>query len=244
MDLRAFVDAALTSSLILASCSAELIAPTSVFLSSGSPTRRVARRRLRRAVNSLAMLSWTKQTRSGAADVALVEEDAVDDAFDGLVDGGVVEDDVGGLAAEFEGELFAGAGEGVLDDFADFGGAGEGDLGGERMVDDGGSGFTGAGDDVDDAGRQVRRAARMEANLSAVMEVVSAGLMTTVFPVARAGAIFHASISSGKFHGITWPTTPSGQACDRVRRSRVCPPSRRDRRNARRPSAGRSRAIP
>jgi hypothetical protein len=41
------------------------------------------------------------------------------------------------------------------------------------------------------------------ANLSAVTEVVSAGFRTTVFPIARAGAIFHASISKGKFHGIT-----------------------------------------
>src|ERR1700680_4512462 len=48
------------------------------------------------------------------------------------------------------------------------------------------------------------------ANLSAVTDVVSAGLSTTVFPIANAGAIFHASMSSGKFHGITWPTTPSG----------------------------------
>ena len=31
--------------------------------------------------------------------------------------------------------------------------------------------------------------------------VVSAGLRTTVFPAASAGAIFHESISSGKFHG-------------------------------------------
>jgi hypothetical protein len=37
--------------------------------------------------------------------VALVEEDPVDDAFDGLVDGGVVEDDVGGLAPQLEGDL-------------------------------------------------------------------------------------------------------------------------------------------
>ena len=41
------------------------------------------------------------------------------------------------------------------------------------------------------------------ANFSAVMEVVSAGFSTTVFPNAKAGASFHASISSGKFHGIT-----------------------------------------
>ena len=37
----------------------------------------------------------------------------------------------------------------------------------------------------------------------AVSGVVSAGLSTTVLPVARAGAIFHASISRGKFQGIT-----------------------------------------
>ena len=46
------------------------------------------------------------------------------------------------------------------------------------------------------------------ANSSAVSEVVSAGLRTTVFPVARAGATFQASINKGKFQGIIWPTTP------------------------------------
>jgi len=45
---------------------------------------------------------------------------------------------------------------------------------------------------------------------SAVSGVVSAGLRTTVFPAASAGAIFQASISSGKFHGMIWPQTPSG----------------------------------
>ena len=44
----------------------------------------------------------------------------------------------------------------------------------------------------------------------AVSEVYGAGLSTTVFPIASAGAIFHASMSSGKFHGITWPITPTG----------------------------------
>ena len=46
---------------------------------------------------------------------------------------------------------------------------------------------------------------------SAVSGVVSAGLSTTVFPAASAGATFHASISSGKFHGMIWPATPSGR---------------------------------
>ncbi len=51
---------------------------------------------------------------------------------------------------------------------------------------------------------------QISAKSSAVSGVVSAGLRTTVLPQARAGAIFHASISSGKFHGMTWPATPSG----------------------------------
>ena len=45
---------------------------------------------------------------------------------------------------------------------------------------------------------------------SAESGVVSAGLSTTVFPHASAGAIFHASISNGKFHGMIWPATPIG----------------------------------
>ena len=51
---------------------------------------------------------------------------------------------------------------------------------------------------------------QISANSSAVSGVVSAGLSTTVLPQASAGAIFQASISSGKFHGMTWPATPSG----------------------------------
>ncbi len=45
---------------------------------------------------------------------------------------------------------------------------------------------------------------------SAVSGVNSAGLSRTVFPAARAGAIFHATISSGKFQGTICPTTPMG----------------------------------
>ena len=51
---------------------------------------------------------------------------------------------------------------------------------------------------------------RTSQNSSAVSGVVSAGLSTTVFPAASAGATFQASISSGKFQGMTWPATPSG----------------------------------
>ena len=47
--------------------------------------------------------------------------------------------------------------------------------------------------------------------------VVSAGLSTTVLPQASAGAIFQAAISSGKFHGMIWPATPSGRGAGRER---------------------------
>jgi hypothetical protein len=35
-------------------------------------------------------------------------------------------------------------------------------------------------------------------------------LTTTVLPMARAGATFHAAITSGKFHGTIATQTPSG----------------------------------
>ena len=38
----------------------------------------------------------------------------------------------------------------------------------------------------------------------------SAGLNTTQLPYASAGAIFHAGMAIGKFHGVMIPTTPSG----------------------------------
>ena len=50
-----------------------------------------------------------------------------------------------------------------------------------------------------------------EAGASAVSGVVSAGLRTIVLPQASAGAIFHASIKMGKFHGMTCAATPSGR---------------------------------
>ena len=40
--------------------------------------------------------------------------------------------------------------------------------------------------------------------------VCSAGFSTTQLPAASAGAIFQDAISSGKFQGMIWPTTPSG----------------------------------
>ena len=50
------------------------------------------------------------------------------------------------------------------------------------------------------------------AKSSAESGVVDAGFSTTAFPAASAGAIFQASMRSGKFHGMIWPATPSGRA--------------------------------
>ena len=45
---------------------------------------------------------------------------------------------------------------------------------------------------------------------SAVRGVCSAGFNTDVLPHASAGPSFHAAISSGKFHGMICPQTPTG----------------------------------
>src|SRR5512142_1648751 len=47
-------------------------------------------------------------------------------------------------------------------------------------------------------------------NASAVSGVTLAGFNTTVLPIASAGAIFHAAIMSGKFHGVINTHTPKG----------------------------------
>ena len=48
------------------------------------------------------------------------------------------------------------------------------------------------------------------AKQSADSGVNSAGFSTTVFPAASAGATFHETIRSGKFHGTICATTPTG----------------------------------
>src|SRR6266487_2288436 len=69
-----------------------------------------------------------EKPRARAADVPLVEVDAVDDAFDGLVERRVLEDDVGRLASELECEALARPRRGALDELADLRRTGEGDL--------------------------------------------------------------------------------------------------------------------
>ena len=58
------------------------------------------------------------------------------------------------------------------------------------------------------SGRPASRAS--SASRIAVSGVTSAGLSTTVFPAARAGAKPQPAMGIGKFHGTMTPTTPSG----------------------------------
>ena len=53
-------------------------------------------------------------------------------------------------------------------------------------------------------------AATWRSGTSGVSGVVSAGFRTTVFPQAKAGATFQATIKSGKFQGMICPATPRG----------------------------------
>src|SRR6476469_3458575 len=53
-------------------------------------------------------------------------------------------------------------------------------------------------------------AARISASTQAQPGVHWAGLNTTVFPNASAGAIFQAGMAIGKFQGVINPTTPIG----------------------------------
>ena len=92
-----------------------------------------------------------EQARARAADFALVEVDALDNAFDGLVDACVVEDDVRGLAAKFECEFLFGVGEGFGDFLANVGAAGEGDFVDAGVIDDCRACLAVACHDVDDA---------------------------------------------------------------------------------------------
>ena len=100
-----------------------------------------------------------QQPRAGAADLALVEVDPVDDPFDRLVERRVVEDDVRGLAAELQGQALVGAGDALEDLPADLGRARERDLVDAGMGDERHPDLARPRDDVDDAGRQVGLAA-------------------------------------------------------------------------------------
>ena len=143
--------------------------------------------------------------------MALVEVDAVDDALDRLVERAVVEDDVGGLAAQLERErdlprpassrwialpTSVEPVKATLSIPVCLTSSAPVEPSPVMML-------------TTPAGSSAWR--HTSAKISAVSGVVSAGFSTTVLPQASAGATFHASMSSGKFHGMIWAATPSGR---------------------------------
>jgi hypothetical protein len=170
--------------------------------------RSVSMRRLSFATSASLHTFLHQQARSRAAHLPLVEPDRVDDPLDHAVEVRVLEDDERALAAQLERQLLAAARRRASDDAPTSVEPGERDLVDVRMVDDRRAGgpspvttfSTPAGQPrlLRDLGEQ-QRGQRREL----------AGLITIVQPAASAGATFHASISSGKFHGMICPTTPA-----------------------------------
>ena len=95
-------------------------------------------------------------TRTSTAALTVVVKDTKVDPRDGIVDIGVVEDNVRALATELEGDLLeVGASSSLHDGPADNSGAGEGDLVDVHVRRDGGtSDLTKAGEDIDDTWRE------------------------------------------------------------------------------------------
>ena len=99
-----------------------------------------------------------EEPRTGAAALALVEEQREVRAFDGRIHVGVGEDDVGALAAEFQRDAFeVGFGGCLHDQVADLGRPGERHLIDVHVARDGRAGRrTVARQQVDHAGREAR----------------------------------------------------------------------------------------
>ena len=95
-----------------------------------------------------------QQARTGAANLSLIEPDAIDQAFDRAVEIGVFEDDERRFASQFEREpLVAGRGR-AANGASYFGRTGERDLGDVRMLHQRFAGRPVAGNNVDYARRQ------------------------------------------------------------------------------------------
>jgi hypothetical protein len=157
-------------------------------------------------------------TGAGTAGLAVVEEDTHVGPLDGLVDIGVVEDDVGGLPTKLESNfLQVAVGSGLHDNPSDKRGTSKGNLVDVHVVGNGGtSSLSETTTCINENSTQCHEVSYPERMLitpggkpaslissaatRALRGVCSAVLMTTVLPVAMAGPTFHAHMSMGKFH--------------------------------------------
>ena len=154
IDIRAFADAALdplVNRFVLHGINQR--ADVNAFV------QRVAQAQLRHARlqagdEGVGDILLNQQARAGAADLALIEEDRVDQTFDCALEIGVVIDDKGRFAAQLQRQLDAGSGGRPPDMPADGGRAGEGDLVQVAMRHQRRACFIAAGYDIDHARRQ------------------------------------------------------------------------------------------
>ena len=193
------------------SCSALLIAPRSVFLSSGSPTRNVDKRVRSLSSTTSATDSCTSKREPAQHTWPWLKKMPLTMPSTAWSSAASSKMMLAALPPSSSVTFLPRAGDFALDRLADRGGAGERDLVDVRVRDDAAPVAAAAGDDVHDA-RVASPASSIDlGEQHAVSGVVSAGLRTQTFPVASAGASFHAAISSGKFHGMIWPATPTGR---------------------------------
>ena len=96
-----------------------------------------------------------EEARARTTDVTLVEKDCADDSFHSLVDWSVLENNIRGLAAQFERELLVRAREGLCDLLAYLGAVRESDFIDARMLNDGRTCCTRTRDNVDNSRREI-----------------------------------------------------------------------------------------
>ena len=233
------------SSRILASCSAELMAPMSVFLSSGSPTRSVAIRRLRRSSTSSATDSWTSSREPAQQTWPWLKKMPLTMPSMAWSMGASSKTMLAALPPSSRVTFLCEPGHRLGDRPADGRRAGEGDLVDVGVGDQRLPGRAGAGDDVDDAGRQVG----LLADLGEEQRGQRRGL----------GRLEHDGVAAGQ-RGGDLPgqhqqrEVPGDDLAGDAQRLRVtaavarrtsaCRPSRRSRRSAPRRSGRRRRGSP
>ncbi len=183
----------------------------SVFLSSGSPTRSCAIRRFSDVQSSSsAMDSWTSSREPAQQTWPWLKKMPLTMPSTAWSIGASSNTMLAALPPSSRVSRLRVPADGPGDRPADLGGAGEGHLVHAGVLDQQPAGVAGAGDDVDHARRQVGLLADLGEQPARSAGWSRPASSTTVLPAASAGAIFQASISSGKFHGMTWPATPSG----------------------------------
>src|SRR4029453_11806688 len=151
-----------------------------------------------------------QQAAARGTDLALMEEDGVDRPVDREVEIGVLEDDVGRLAAEFDQHLLDGAAASAWTCLppsvepvnATLSTCGEVTSGSPASGPNPGRTLT--------TPSGTPAPAQSPASSTAVHGVCSAGLSTMVLPAARAGATFQAAFWMGKFQGTMPAQTPTG----------------------------------